>query len=403
MQAQAPSLRARWDALAGAIVAHRDVLDARIQDETLPAPLVARGWADALLALSEDELVALEIAGCDGTPPSWFPHTLVELHASTAELCNVPALEGAPAPSSRGLRRLETPRKRVQVDALSRLILPLAHDAARVVEVGSGHGHLAREVAERIERPVIGLERNGAISARARGLASSGRLSFVDVDVLSSGLDLKEGDCALGLHACGELGDAMVVGVAERARSLVLVGCCLQKMRAEVRLPLDADRPRSREVALPRSLLGLSNFTPREQGVEATRAENVTARERRLALHALLSAAVGPMRIGAEMDGLNRRAAHGELYAMVTRAHELRGLPVPPKQAAEDAQRAAKVLHGRIRRLSLPRVLLGRVLEMFIFIDRALHLESAGFEVRIGTAFPKEVSARNLTLLARRR
>jgi len=33
---------------------------------------------------------------------------------------------------------------------------------------------------------------------------------------------------------------------------------------------------------------------------------------------------------------------------------------------------------------------------------RGLYLERAGFNVLVGTAFPKEVSARNLTILARR-
>ncbi len=403
MRAEEPSLETRWDALAGALARYRDVLDGRVLDETVPDPLRTRGWAESLLALSEDELVAMEIAGCDGAPHERFPPTLVELQRAAAELCTVPALLHTPEPPRRRLRRLETPRKRAQVDALSHLTLPFARDAARVVEVGSGHGHLAREVAEQIEVPVVGLERNAAISAKAQRLASSGRLSFVEVDVLRDGLDLKEGDCALGLHACGELGDALVVGVAERAESLVLVGCCLQKQRPEVRLPLNAARAGARGVSLPKSLLGLSNFTPREQGVEATRAENVAAFERRLALHALLSAAAGPLRFGVEMDGLNRRAAHGELVAMVERAFGLRGLPIPPRQAIDDAQRAANRLHGRIRRLSLPRTLLGRVLEMFVFVDRALHLQSAGFDVTIGTAFPKEISARNLTLLARRR
>jgi SAM-dependent methyltransferase len=403
MQAQEPSLETRWDALAGALTRYRDVLDGRVLDETVPAALRMRGWDEALLELSEDELVAMEIAGCDGEPYERFPPTLVELHRSSAELCSVPALLDAPEPTRRPLRRLETPRKRAQVDALSRLTLPFAREAARVIEVGSGHGHLARDVAEQIEVPVLGLERNAAISAKARNLASSGRLSFVEVDVLRDGLGLQEGDCALGLHACGELGDALVVGVAERARSLVLVGCCLQKQRAEARLSLNGERAGAGETALPKSLLGLSNFTPREQGVEATRAENVAAFERRLALHALLSSAAGPLRFGVEMDGLNRRAAHGELGAMVERAFRLRGLPAPPQQAIDDAQRTANRLHGHIRRLSLPRVLLGRVLEMFVFVDRALYLESAGFTVTIGTAFPKEISARNLTLLARRR
>lgn len=395
-------MEARWDALAYALTQYRDVLDGRVTDSSVPLPLVRRGWAEPLSSLPEAELIELEIGGCEAAPPARFPESLQALHALSAELCALPAL-GTLAPPGRKLRRLETPRKRAQVEALARLARPLLEDAKRVVEVGAGHGHLAREVALSNQRPVVALERDPAITAKSRTLGDDDRLTFREVDVLREGLGLAEGDCALGLHACGELGDALVVGVAERAESVLLVGCCLQKLRADVRLPLNDRRALSAEMAFPKSLLGLSNFTPREQGVEATRAENVAAHERRLALHALLSAAAGPIRFGSEMDGLNRRAAHGSLEAMVAAATTRRGLPMPSSEAIADAKRAARALHDHIRRLSLPRVLLGRVLEIFIFVDRALFLESTGFDVTIGTAFPKEISARNLALLGRRR
>lgn len=395
------TLATRWDQLADAIASHRDVLDARAVDESVPAALSARDWAEPLLSLTDDELTELEIAGCDGTLPRRFPPALQTLQALAKALCDVPALAQTGA-STRRLRRLETPRKRAQVEALSALTMPLVRAAKRVVDVGSGHGHLARDVAAQIERPVVGLERDGAISAKARLLPHWDRLSFEQVDVLRDGLALAPGDCVLGLHACGELGDAVTVGVAERAQSLALVGCCLQKQRADVRMPLVAEGASASEAALPKVLLGLSNFTPRDQGVEATRAENVAARERRHALHALLSEQVGPLRFGVEMDGLNRRAAHDDLTSMVARAFARRGLPMPAQSAIADAAERAKALHDQIRRLTLPRILLGRVLEMFVLVDRARYLERAGFEVSIGTAFPKEISARNLTIVARR-
>ncbi len=398
----APSIATRWDALASALHEYRDVLGGRVTDASAPAPLLDRGWDEALLALTEEELVELEIRGCEAEPPATLPAALRDLFAQSLELCSLPALVPV-APASRRLRRLETSRKRAQVEALARLTPPLLDGATRVVEVGAGHGHLAREIAAQVDRPIVALERDPALSAKARTLDQGEHLTFREVDVLQRGVGLEAGDCALGLHACGELGDALAVEVAEHAQSLLLVGCCLQKLRADARPALHRDHPLSGRLALPKSLLGLSNFTPREQGVEATRAENVRARERRLALHALLSAALGPMRFGAEMDGLNRRAAHGDLSRLVERATSLRGLPMPSELAVAEAQRAAKLLHDRIRRLSLPRILLGRVLEVFVLVDRALHLEMAGFEVSIGTAFPKEVSARNLTLVAVRR
>jgi hypothetical protein len=165
---------------------------------------------------------------------------------------------------------------------------------------------------------------------------------------------------------------------------------------------------------LPRRLLGLSNLTARDDGVEATRAQNLAGRERRLALHRLLSVAgvvpadpdanrgssTGALRLGAEIEGLNRRASRLDLPLLVERAFRLRELPAPSAAAIEEAAAWAAVQHGRARRLSLPRATLARVLEVFVLVDRALYLERHGFAVTVGEAFPAAVSARNLAIVA---
>lgn len=403
------SLRARWEDAARLVAGHRDVLGARPDDGETPEALVARGWAPFLTALDDAALDAVEVDGLEAAWPAGAPPSLGVLLAEARRVCSLPLL-GEPGPlRDRAPRRAETPRKRAQIDAFSRVILPLASDAERIVDVGSGHGHLTREIAERIARPVVGLERSSHLALRARDLASGGSvagaapaaLTFAITDVLADGLPVADGDCLIGLHACGDLADAMVESVARARASLAVVGCCLQKRRALSRRSLCAgDRD---DLELPRALLGLSNMTPRDVGVEATRSENLAGRERRLALHRLLAAGGPGLRLGAEIEGLNRRAAQGDLLTLVERAFALRSRPRPSDQAIDEAASWARAQHARSRRLSLPRVLLARALEVFVLLDRAVYLEERGFAVAIGALFPASVSARNLALVARPR
>jgi hypothetical protein len=151
---------------------------------------------------------------------------------------------------------------------------------------------------------------------------------------------------------------------------------------------------------LSRRLLGLSNLTARDAGVEASRSDNLAARERRLALHRLLARRWGPLRLGAEIDGLNRRLAQRDLSVLVARAFARRGVPPPSAAEIDEAARWARDAHARARRLGVPRALLARVLEVYVLLDRAMVLERSGFVVRVGTAFPVAVSARNLALVA---
>ena len=276
----------------------------------------------------------------------------------------------------------------------------MASRATRVVDVGSGHGHLTRDMAERLTLPVVGLERDTALAGGARRLSPGASPTFTVTDVLQDGLPLSAGDCVIGLHACGELGDAMVASVARsRGVSLALVGCCLQKRRQLSRRPFCAASGLEGELDLPRALLGLSNLAASDDAVETTRAENLLGRERRLALHRLLSHE-RPLRLGAEIEGLNRRAAHQDIHVLVARAFALRGRPTPSPEAIEEAVGWARAEHGRSRRLSVPRALLARVLEVFVLLDRAAYLEGQGFAVQCGVLFPSSVSPRNLALLA---
>jgi len=408
----ASALRARWQAAASLIAGTRDVLDAR-GEHVAQAALAARGWDAFLLSLTGERLEAFEARGRDAdwnrklANDLWdAPPTLLAMVEEVRAVCALPSLLDGSADdgAARPARRLETPRKRAQIDAFARLVVPLAEHATRVVDVGSGHGHLTRAIAERIDAPVVGLERDVELAERARGLPTHGDADFAVTDVLRDGLGLRPGDCVLGLHACGELGDAMVEAVAavRGPVSVALVGCCAQKRRADARAPLVWAGEMGDALALPRPLLGLSNLTPGDDGVEATRAENLAGRQRRLALHRLLSARVGVLRLGAEIDGLNRRAAHEGLEVLVARAFDHRGLPRPSRDEVDAAAAWAVGAHARARRLALPRSLLARVLELFVALDRGLYLEASGLAVRVGTVFDAAVSARNVAVVGSR-
>jgi SAM-dependent methyltransferase len=390
------------ETVARLVAESRDLLDARPgATGTIPPALVERGWDAFLLSLDDAELESIEALGHGAQWPARTPASLrsfVERAVAACALPVFPASRAAPRPARRG----ETPRKRAQIDAFRRLVFPVAANARRVVDVGSGHGHLTREIAEETALPVVGLERDAALAGRARTLTPGLSPTFAVTDVLRDGLPVATGDCVIGLHACGELGDAMVTSVARASgASLALVGCCLQKRRQASRIPLCAVVGLDARLDLPRGLLGLSNLSPSDDGVEASRAENLVARERRLALHRLLSQEGPPLRFGAEIEGINRRVAQRDLSPLVARAFALRGRPVPSRQVIDEAVSWARREHARARRASLARAMLARVLEVYVLLDRAVFLEKHGFVVEVGELFPVTVSARNLALVAR--
>jgi SAM-dependent methyltransferase len=383
-----------------------DVVDGAVDDPAQPEWCQRRGWGDFLLALDDVSLAACErgdAAPLRGPSPG-LPRDLARLARDVDRLTRVPRFAAPPLPLPATALRGVAARKREQVAALLGVIAPLAARAERIVDVGAGHGHLSRLAAELLDRHALAIERDAA-AARAGAERAARRardvgelpLSYLVADACAGPPVLGPADLAIGLHACGELGDRIVLAAAAAGCDLALISCCLQKTRSLERAPLSrAGAP----LRLRRATLGLTNLTPQPIGVEGSLEAQLAAREARLGLRALLRARGLEVAPGEEMRGLNRRRAHAGLADLASRALALRGLAPASPRELRPRERAARRDHGAIRRLSLPRHLLARLVELAVVLDRAAYLEEHGGAVRVATFCERAVTPRNLALVA---
>jgi SAM-dependent methyltransferase len=284
------------------------------------------------------------------------------------------------------------------------VLVPLAKRAERIVDVGAGSGHFSRLSAELLGRATLAFDRNASLLERGSALreersreVGSLDVEFVEADLSRRELELRSTDLAVGLHACGELGDRLVLAVSRVRCGLALVSCCLQKLEAPRRTALSRT---AGTFSLRKSELGLTNLTVRAEGVEATASENLRAREVRLALRRLLRGRGLEVRAGEEMRGVNRRRAHAGLADLSSRVLARRGLPAATAAEVEFHADNARRDYASIRRLSLPRHLLARLVELTVVFDRAAALEEAGLSVQVAELFERRVTPRNTLLLA---
>ena len=126
------------------------------------------------------------------------------------------------------------------------------------------------------------------------------------------------------------------------------------------------------------------------------------ARQARYALRQLLRARGLQVEPGAEMSGINRRRANAGLSEIATRALALRGLAAATAGEIAEHERAASAGYGAVRRLSLPRNLLARSIELAVVLDRAAYLTEHGYAVLVATLFDRAVTPRNISLFASR-
>lgn len=385
-----------------------DIVRGPLESPEVPPWCQARGWTEFLLGLSDRELETCEQLGTTRglSELSHAPDELCELGAAVERVTRLPRLASPkgelPEAALRGIRA----RKREQVDALLSAVTPLVQSARRIVDVGAGSGHFSRLAAELFERETWALDRDAArlrrgserSEERQRSIGNL-RVRFVEVDVGEHALKFEPSDLAVGLHACGELGDRLVSAASAAGCDVVLVSCCLQKTRADQRLPLSHTAARA-GFALQRNVLGLTNLTARVQGVEATLSANLGARETRLALRYLLRARGLSVNAGEEMRGINRRRAQAGFDELAERAFARLGLPAPTPSELQAHAAEARRDHAIMRRLALPRNMLARLVELAIVLDRAALLEEHGAHVNVAEFVDPRVTPRNTVLFA---
>jgi hypothetical protein len=357
----------------------RDIVFERAEG-TAPWWAVERGWGDYLLGISE---AALERADALGIA-RWFvsdPLCPPSLHAlagrSLAVTARIPSLPREAASVDFPFMNV---RKRGEVAAILRLLREVFSDLSEIVDVGAGRGQLTTRAAAALSVPTLGLERDPQRVAVATALAGNLPVRFLTADVLSPtdnpllSLPAKPDRLLMALHGCGELGDALIEAAVATRSSVLLLGCCPQKIRGQQRDALLVGGP-----SFPRKILGLANVLSRTEGIEGELRCALATKEARLALRYLLAA----------------RGFAGFAQAVCA----VRGLPLPTPSELAAAATQAHAHYLAQRRLSLPRSMLGRPLEIFLALDRARYLESHGYGVHVVELFPVATSPRNLAVV----
>ncbi|HEX5100244.1 MAG TPA: methyltransferase, partial [Polyangiaceae bacterium] len=388
-----PSARERLRGALDVLTPVLDIVHAPVADGEPPAWCNERGWSEFLLSLGERELRACEERGPEAGlhDVSNVPRELLTLAERVRLGTGLPRLRVSELSLPPAALRGVPARKREQLAALLGVAAPLAASAARVVDVGAGSGHLARLSAELFQRETLAIEREALrmrtaqrrTEERARNVGALS-VRFSPGEVGPKTLELAPDDLAVGLHACGDLGDRLALAAAEARCDLLLCSCCFQKIEAPERAMLSRT---GGGITLKKAVLGLANLTSQATGVEASLGDNLRGRQARLALRRLLRARGLVVDAGEEMRGINRRRAQAGFAELASSVLGARGL-APPTRAelglhAGDAERE----HAKMRRLSLPRHLLARLVELTVVLDRAALLEERGQSVLVAELF----------------
>ncbi len=303
-----------------------------------------------------------------------------------------------------GFRRQVKARKWDQISSFVGVAMALPiPSATRWLDWCGGKGHLGRLAALETGLPVTHLERQLRLCEQGAELDQRDGVQghFVCADALAeTSADLTgEGVAALGLHACGSLGERLLTLCRDGGASSVLLAPCCHHVvadRGDYR-PL-SQSAQADDLDLTRWNLRLAT-SDEVISSPARRQRRRLVMERRLAVDLLMRRLTGddvyrspgPLPPGLLTGPL------AELCAEVARRRQV-GLPadVDWLELEEQGRRRAH----QVRALGLVRGVFRRGLEMWVDLDRACYMADAGWQVQLGTFCPRRWTPRNLVVAA---
>lgn len=356
----------------------------------LAAWLRQRSLADAEAAHTRPAMLAA---------PAPFP----QLAESASRLSHIEALPAHELAAADSRQSVDVPgRKWLQIQAFAAR-LQFHQKPRHWLDWCAGKGHLGRRLARDgaaltcLEWDRALVEDGARLSARL-GIAASHRCQ--DVLAEDAAQCVQAGHTPVALHACGDLHVRLLqLAIDKQCRQLAVAPCCYNRTRAARYTPLSRAAKAS-SLVLSRDDLGL----PLSETVTAGARDR---RNRDQSMAWRLGFDILQRRLRGQNDYLPTPSLPSawlkkDFERYCRDLADLKQLPPPGNEDWPQLERAGWQRLAEVRNLELLRGLFRRPLELWLLLDRALLLEEHGYQVRLGSFCPSELTPRNLLLLAER-
>lgn len=339
-------------------------------------------WAKAL---PEADVERLQEGNLDS---GGVPDVLRALAREARNLCDVP-ISSTPSPRLTRRPRRVRGRKWEQVRRFGDAALSLPRPT-RWVEWCAGKSHLGRAVSEVSGVGLTALERDPALCEAGRRTGDHD-IRYVAIDVHDPNvLDwIPPGSALLGLHACGDLSDALVRASVARNVSLLAAPCCPHRNPGEYRPMSTVGAAQSLGLDRPALLLAVA-------GEHVGSGRELRLRRRGLTWRTAFSSLVGDGYYS--LPSVPDSELAGSFANFAARWANREGLTLPNTFDEEAVLRSAADHVRGTRALGLVRAPFRAALELWTVLDRAAWLEEMGREVHVSRFCPATVTPRNLLL-----
>ena len=369
----------------------------------------AMDWVEELAAVKiKDEIIRLERKEISGILKN---QQLISFYDQIEQLCSFPHV-----PDQRGLKDSPAtflymiPKKQHEIKKLAPFIHSFcqSQDCQNVLDIGGGIGLLAQTLSHHFDLKVMSLDMDPVLQETGKKRYQKSRVTYHNIKVKADELSFQKllgpNMVAVGLHTCGPLANDQIKSSATgRLKGIINFGCCYNKLSH-----FDSDQNISNFAQeLPYKVhqniysLTLAARAHRKMS-EKDYDLKLKVKFYRYAMHFLLHDEYKLTKI-VTLGNTNPKLYDESFgtYAL----EQLRRINIESKHQKEELDAyfglpARQELIWKMIAATFIRNALGRVLEVYILLDRVLYLREQGYQADLLEFFEEPISPRNLGIVA---
>lgn len=342
--------------------------------------------------------------------------SLLKFYSQIEALCQLPQAPKLPdIPATNATWLFMIPKKIYEIKQLGPLINHVYQNDGikKIVDIGGGIGLLAQTMNNVYHHRVVSVDLDPVMQETGRTRHEKNakgpyKVEYQNIKVSADDLRftelLNKETLTLGLHTCGNLAnDQVKASVKASAKSLINLGCCYHKLFPETQNISAFAQSRADKLVMSQFALTLASRAHRKM-----EEKDYDLKEKvklyRYSIHFLLHDEYGMKKIATLGNSPPR--LYDESFGVYA-LDNLKRIGIEIRHSEEELNAyfndpARQDLISKMLVAGLIRNAFGRLLELYIQLDRVIYLEEKNYRVELLEVFEEPVSPRNLAILATR-
>ncbi len=339
---------------------------------------------------------------------------LLNFYARIEELCRLERLSPLPPmPAKNSTWLYMIPKKKYETKLLGPLIDSVyqKENIKKIVDIGGGIGLLAQTMNNVYHHKVVSVDLDPVMQETGRvrheeNALGPNKVEYQNIKVSSEELRfielIDQDTMTLGLHTCGNLAnDQVQATVRAKAKSLINMGCCYHKLIPETQNISEFTRTMTDKLVMTQFALTLATRAHRKMD-ESDYDLKEKVKLYRYSIHFLLYDHYEIKKL------ISLGNSHPTLYDKSFGAYAIDNLTrnnIPLRHTEEELN---AYYHDPERQELISKMLVagmvrnpfGRLLELYLQLDRVIYLEENGYETQLIEIFDEPISPRNIAIVA---